>query len=103
MRTLQRLLRHAFVPGPHNNHHSAAISHTALTAYLLGRNVGDGALQLFVRLQQAVEELELLNRFLGFVLIVPERRLTHRISEIPALFEFAGDVKESPAAVSIGS
>lgn len=35
MKSIQRALRHLFVPGHHNNHHSALTSHRALTAYLI--------------------------------------------------------------------
>lgn len=35
MHTLRRVLRHVFIPGQHNNHQSAALSHAALSAYLV--------------------------------------------------------------------
>jgi uncharacterized protein YkwD len=35
MKKVKSVLRHLFVPGHHNNHHSGALSHFALTAYLV--------------------------------------------------------------------
>lgn len=35
MKKEKSVLRHLFVPGHHNNHHPAVLSHAALTAYLV--------------------------------------------------------------------
>ncbi|MBP6994319.1 CAP domain-containing protein [Candidatus Woesebacteria bacterium] len=35
MKKIKKALRHLFVPGHHNNHHPASLSHTALTAYFV--------------------------------------------------------------------
>src|SRR5262249_11093161 len=66
------------------------------------RDVAESGFELLPRFQERVERLELLDRLFGLVGVVPEGRLAHLVSELPAQREFAGDVKESPAAGSGG-
>ena len=63
-----------------------------------GLQIAARCLQLLKRLEQRVELLELLDRLLGFVGVVPEGRPAHQIVQLGALTVFAGDVKDCPGA-----
>ncbi len=63
-----------------------------------GFEVACGGLQFFVRLDEAVERLQLLDYLLGFFLVVPEVGLPHLFGEAVAEGGFAGDVKDCPGA-----